>query len=267
MTVQQTLPVLMYHSVDTSGRGAATLDPLTVGRETLDEQWAALRSAGWRLLGLTAALTAQGADPSARIVGLTFDDGRDDFAAVPELLERHGASATLYVPTAHVGADGGPVHYAGRVLSWDQLRDLAEQHPDRVEIGSHAHRHMPADVLDEHELADDVRRSKTLLEERLGRPVRSFCYPNGYASTREARIVAQAGYTNACIVGRRLSRWSDDPYRLPRLQVLPSHDGAAIVDLVESGEPGWGPRLKETAHPAWRAVRRRVYAGSGRVLT
>lgn len=262
--MRQTLPILMYHSVGTLGSGSAVADPLSIDRDVIDEQWSALRSAGWRLLGLTAALRAQGADPTARIVGVTFDDARDDFVHVPELLERHDATATLYVPTAHVGGDGAPVHYAGRVLTWEQLAQLPA---DRVEIGSHAHRHMPTDVLPERELADDVRRSKAMLEERLGRRVWSFCYPNGYASVREARIVAHAGYSNACIVGRRLSRWSDDPFRLPRLQVLPSHDGARIVELVSRGEPGWAPRAKEMAHPPWRRVRRTVYATSGRVLT
>lgn len=262
--MRQTLPILMYHSVATSGQGPTPADPLTIHRDVIDEQWAALRAAGWRLLGLTAALRVQSTDPSARIIGLTFDDARDDFLHVPELLERHEATATLYVPTAHVGGPGAPVHYAGRVLSWEQLAQLPAE---RVEIGSHAHRHLPTDVLPPAELSDDVRRSRAMLQDRLGRPVWSFCYPNGYASAREARIVARAGYANACVVGRRLSRWSDDPYRLPRLQALPSHDGRRIVELVADGEPGWQPRVKELAHPPWRVVRKTVYAVTGRVLT
>ena len=240
------------------------MDPLSVDRDVIDEQWTALRAAGWRLLGLTGALRAQGADPSARIVGVTFDDARDDFVHVPELLERHDAAATLYVPTAHVGGEGAPVHYAGRVLTWDQLEQLPA---DRVEIGSHAHRHVPTDVLPARELAHDVRLSRAMLEDRLGRRVWSFCYPHGYASTREARIVAQAGYANACTVGRRLSRWSDDAFLLPRLQVLPSHRGRGIVELVMRGEPGWRLKVKELAHPPWRRVRKAVYMVSGRVLT
>ncbi len=254
----------MYHSVSTSGSGTAEPDPLTVPRARIDEQWEALRGAGWRLLGLTEALQAHAVDPTARVVALTFDDGRDDFALVPELLDKHDASTTLYVPTAHVGGDGGPVHYTGRVLDWAELARLPGE---RVEIGSHSHRHVPTDILGERELAAGVRRSRALLEDRLGRPVHSFCYPNGYASAREARIVADAGYTNACTVGRRLSRWSDDLFLLPRLQVLPSHRGRQIVDLVRHGESGWVPRLKELAHPPWRAVRRATYRTAGRVLT
>lgn len=263
--MQQTLPVLMYHSVgDSPSQSAPDADPLTVPRDRIDEQWSALRSAGWRLLGLTQALQAHAVDPTARIVALTFDDGRDDFVQVPELLERHEATTTLYVPTAHVGGEGAPVHYAGRVLSWDQLAQLPAE---RVEIGSHAHRHMPTDVLSTDQLAADVRTSKEMLEERLGRSIRSFCYPNGYATAREARIVAAAGYENACIVGRRLSGWSDDVHLLPRLQVLPSHGGRQIVALVERGERGWLPRAKEFAHPPWRVVRQMVFRLTGRVLT
>ncbi|MBK8435493.1 MAG: polysaccharide deacetylase family protein [Austwickia sp.] len=242
----------------------ASADPLTVPRQVIDEQWSALRSAGWRLLGLTQALQAHAADPGAKVLGVTFDDGRDDFALVPDLLVRHDARATLYVPTAHVGGPGGPVHYAGRVMSWEELAELPQ---DRVEIGSHSHRHMPTDVLTDRELAVEVATSREALQDRLGRPVWSFCYPNGYAAPRQARIVASAGFRNACVVGRRLSGWADDLFLLPRLQVLPEHGGRQIIALVERGERGWVPRIKEFAHPPWRMVRQGVYRTSGRVLT
>lgn len=261
--MQQTLPVLMYHSVGAPGSAPTEGDPLTVPAERIDDQWAALRSAGWRLMGLTEALAAQAADPSARIVAVTFDDGRDDFTLVPELLEAHDASATLYVPTAHIGGDGQPVHHTGRVLNWGELADLPAY---RVEIGSHSHRHLPTDILDEQELAADVRTSRDLLEQHLGRTVVSFCYPNGYASLRQARIVADAGFENACIVGRRLARWSDDLFLIPRLQVLPEHTARRILDLVEHGEPGIVPRVKEWVHPPWRLVRTATYRTTGKVL-
>lgn len=263
--MQQTLPILMYHSVSTEGSGSASsADPLTVPRAVIDEQWSALVSAGWRLLGLTEALQAHAADPAAKVLGVTFDDGRDDFVLVPDLLVRHDAKATLYVPTAHIGGPGGPVYHAGRVLSWEELAELPQ---DRVEIGSHSHRHLPTDVLPDRELAAEVATSRKELQDRLGRPVWSFCYPHGYAGARQGRIVAAAGFRNACVVGRRLSGWADDLFLLPRLQVLPEHGGRQILALVERGERGWGPRAKEIAHPPWRTVRRGVYRRSGRVLT
>lgn len=261
--MHSTLPILMYHSLGTAGPRDRS-DPLTVPRSLIDDQWSALRGAGWRLRGLTEALDEWAVDPSARIVGITFDDGRADFIGVPDLLAAHDATATLYVPTAHLGGDGAPVNYVGRVLDWDELADLPHE---RVEIGSHAHHHLPVDIHDDAALGTELRTSRDLLEQRLGRPVRSFCYPNGYASAREAQAVARAGYENACVVGRRVSRWSDDLYLLPRLQVGPTYDGPGVVALVEQGEGGLATALKPAVHPVWRRVRRAVYRHTGKVLT
>ncbi len=255
------LPVLMYHSVPAGGEG----NPLAVPRARVDEQWAALRGAGWELRDLTGALAAKTADPGRRIVGLTFDDGLDDFENVPDLLSRYDATATLYVPTAHVGGSGEALGgYPGRVLDWDRLAALPD---DLVEVGSHAHQHVPVDVLPRAELAAALATSRTLLEDHLGRPARSFCYPHGYAARGTARLVAAAGFDNGCIVGRRIAGPDDDRYRIPRLQALPEHDAAGILALVETGEPGWAATLKRIAHPAWRLVRWTAYRSTGRVLS
>jgi peptidoglycan/xylan/chitin deacetylase (PgdA/CDA1 family) len=136
-----------------------------------------------------------------------------------------------------------------------------------VEIGSHAHEHRPLDVLSQAELDHEVRHSRLLLTERTGTEPASFCYPNGYSSHRVRRAVSMAGYSNACIIGRRLADPTAHLYAVPRLQVTPAHDETAVLRLVTSGETGWTPRLKRVAYPAWRAARFAVYRSTGKMLT
>ena len=117
--VKARLPVLMYHSAPESGPGSR----LAVPRRLIDRQWRALCSDGWILRGLTEALDLSRADPKARIVGVTFDDGYSDFLGVPDLLSKHDAHATLYLPTSHpdIAERGGPW------LSWPEAVSSSER--------------------------------------------------------------------------------------------------------------------------------------------
>jgi len=254
------LPVLMYHSVPVSGSG----DTLAVPRPLVDRQWRALRNDGWILCGLTEALALVSVNRSARTIGLTFDDGYADFLGVLELLSAHQARATLYLPTSQLEQDGCLIRSGSRSLTWREVECLPR---DLVEIGSHAHIHRPLDVLSRTDIEHEVGYSRRLLAAHIGADAASFCYPNGYSSSRVRRAVQAAGYSNACIVGRSLADPDRNCYTIPRLQVTPAHNESKILSLVTAGEAGLTPRLKRIASPAWRLARQAVYRSTGWILT
>jgi len=255
--VSATLPVLMYHSAPESGPGSR----LAVPRPLIDRQWQALRSDGWTLRGLTEALHLSRADPGARVVAVTFDDGYRDFLGIPDLLAKHDARAKLYLPTSYLEvAQRGPSPW----LSWQEAVSLPRE---LVEIGSHAHAHRPLDVLSQADLDHEVRHSRELLADRTGAEPGSFCYPNGYSSHRVRRAVSAAGYANACVIGRCLADPIGPSHAVPRLQVTPAHDETSILGLVRSGETGLEPSLKRIAYPAWRMARFATYRTTGKMLT
>jgi peptidoglycan/xylan/chitin deacetylase (PgdA/CDA1 family) len=249
-----TLPVLMYHSV--SRVDAGPLRGLAVPPEVLGEQWAALRGAGYELVGLTEAVTRKRARPADRVIALTFDDGYLDFLTDGlEVLREAGARATLYVAVGHIGADAPPLPAGtglGPLLSWPQVRYVAGA---GIEIGNHSLVHQPLDVVPEPDLSVQVRVSRERLEEETGRPVTSFAYPHGYHSGRVRALVAYHGHRTACEVGHRLHRLDRDPFAISRLLVGPDHAAAELVRLVQRGAPGPVPALKRAAQPAWRATR------------
>jgi peptidoglycan/xylan/chitin deacetylase (PgdA/CDA1 family) len=254
------LPILMYHSVPASGSGNA----LAVPRRLVDRQWKALRNDGWVLRGLTEALALASINRDARTIGVTFDDGYADFLGVLELLSAHQARATLYLPTSQLEQSACEVRPDNRCLTWQEVERLPR---DLVEIGSHAHIHRPLDVLSRMDIEHEVRHSRRLLADHIGVEAVSFCYPNGYSSSRVRQAVQAAGYSNACIVGRRLADPDRNCYAVPRLQVTPAHDEAKILTLIASGEAGLTPRLKRIAAPGWRSARQVVYHSTGRILT
>lgn len=272
------LPVLMYHSISTLGTGP--LRELAVPPDRLAEHLAALRDAGYRMVGLSEALDLMDAGAHGPLVALTFDDGYANFLRVGiPVLAAAGATATLYPTVGHLA---GRAEWLGRwagvfgsLLRWS---DLAEVAANGIEIGNHGLVHQPLDVLSAKVLEQQLVDSRDRLEQAIGRPVRSFCYPHGYHDRQVRALVRRSGHDNACEVGRRLYRpaagaassggWggADGRLAVPRLQPTPDHSGADLLELVRGGGPRLVPQAKRLAQPAWRVVRR-LARRAGRNLT
>jgi peptidoglycan/xylan/chitin deacetylase (PgdA/CDA1 family) len=201
------VPILMYHSIGGSDR-------LAVRPEAFAEQMAYLKEHGFTPLPFSGH-----AQPADRPVVITFDDGYADFHehALP-VLDRLGFPATVFVTTGWL-RDAGP-HAAGRplgrMLTWRQTEEIAAS---GVEIGAHSHSHAQLDQLDGPALREELWRSRTLLEDRLGLAVDAMAYPYGYSSARVRREVRGAGYTAACAVANSVTTDLHDPLARPRLTV------------------------------------------------
>jgi peptidoglycan/xylan/chitin deacetylase (PgdA/CDA1 family) len=73
-------------------------------------------------------------------------------------------------------------------LSWDEL---ARIDPSVVTIGSHTLTHPILPSIDDAALEREIVDSRRILEERLGRTVDLFCYPNGSLDPRVHAVVAR----------------------------------------------------------------------------
>ena len=190
--------ILMYHSV-----APYESDPfqvtVTPGRFAEQMRWLARR--GYRGTSVRELLDAT-VDGSQLRVGLTFDDGYQDFLteAVP-VLTAHGFTATVFVVAGRLGGDNGWDRPGPRktLMTAQQVRAAAEA---GMEIGSHGMRHVPLPSIDEPALRGEVASSRRVLEEVTGRPVRGFGYPYGAVGEREVVAVREAGYDYGCGTGR-----------------------------------------------------------------
>jgi peptidoglycan/xylan/chitin deacetylase (PgdA/CDA1 family) len=254
------VPVLMYHSI-AAGATTRKFRRFVVHPDEFAAQMEYLQAAGYH--PVTAADLAR--DPAGRPlppqpVVLTFDDAYTDFytAALPVLRE-HGFRATLYVPTAYVGATTRFNVSVGEqdraVLSWPALRDIAAE---GIEVAAHSHTHPQLDRVPLAVIGDEVRRCRDLLEDKLGLAVDGFAYPFGFWNRAARAAVAAAGYRYACAVAELMTAPDDDRLTLPRLTVNAGIGVAGLARLLAARPTPAGRRAAAVKRVAWRAVRELV---------
>ena len=78
-----------------------------------------------------------------------------------------------------------------RPVSWSMLRAMQE---GGFLVGSHTRTHALLTNESNEDIRDEARGSRATLEERLGRPVEHFAYPDGRCDARTVAAVAAAGY-------------------------------------------------------------------------
>lgn len=187
--------VLMYHSVTDS-----TEDPyrVTVSPHRLGRQLGWLTARGLRGVGVAELLRERAAGRGHDLVGLTFDDGYQDFLdhALP-LLHRHRCTATVFVLPGRLGGTNlwdalGP---RKRLLTAEGVLAVAGA---GMEIGCHGLHHRELPGLDDTELEEETAHSREVLTRITGTPPAGFCYPYGTLDARAVDAVRAAGYAYAC---------------------------------------------------------------------
>jgi peptidoglycan/xylan/chitin deacetylase (PgdA/CDA1 family) len=251
----------MYHSI--SYTGSRHFLPFIVRPHEFARQMEHLQEHGYTPITTShfaRVVRGESATLPERPVVITFDDGYADFYehALP-VLQRLKFPATLYIPTACVGATSSCMvsvrmeMESRQMLSWTMLKAMRDS---GIEIGAHSHTHPQLDLLSGDALHNEIAQPKRILEEELGLPVISFAYPHGYHSPAVIAEVKAAGYTSACAVKYAISNVGDDPFALARL-IVPVLTSVAAFGRLLKGEgvkATWKGERFQTR--VWRWVRR-----------
>jgi len=99
------------------------------------------------------------------------------------------------------------------MMSWDDLKSLDEK---LITIGSHTANHAITKDLNEEALRLEIVKPQELLEDKLDRPVKHYCYPNGYFDSATMDIV-KSTYQSAVTTNEGLVSVHDDQYLLSRI--------------------------------------------------
>ena len=192
------MSILCYHTVDEDFRSRLSLTPAQFEEHC---RWLAADRDVVDLATAVDLMDRRGRLPRGT-VALTFDDGFEGvYRHVYPTLMRHGLPATVFMVAdtltgdhPHVDwVDGTPPGVLG-TMTTEQMLEMAR---DGIDFGSHSSRHLDLPGLDEDDCEADLRRSREILEELLGRPVQTLAYPRGRHSPSTRRAARRAGVRQA----------------------------------------------------------------------
>jgi len=185
------VPILMYHYIEyVQDKGDTIRISLNITPYTLEQQIQTLIAAGYTFMTnseLDDVLDGLKPLPAKPIL-LTFDDGYRDFAtdAYP-ILKKYNVKATEYVVPGFLDRPN--------YMFKSQLDEIAND--GLVEIAAHTVDHVGLARQTLKVIADEVFRSKVLLEEEIHKPVVDFAYPYGSFDDQAIKVVKDAGFRSA----------------------------------------------------------------------
>ena len=210
------IPILMYHYIrdytDPNDPGGISL---SVSTEKFASQLNYLKSRGYHTITFTDVKKNQ--IPSKPII-LTFDDGYVDFYqnAFPEL-KSHNMVAVTFIITDFNGGD--------KYMNDTELREIDKY---GIEIGSHTVSHPNLTTASPFHATRQIVDSKLVLENKIGHPIISFCYPSGKYNPAIVQIVEGAGYEYATTTNEGLADFRSH-FTLSRLRMKPSLEISSIL--------------------------------------
>jgi peptidoglycan/xylan/chitin deacetylase (PgdA/CDA1 family) len=98
-------------------------------------------------------------------------------------------------------------------MSWHELASLD---PNLITVGSHSMSHPILSKTDPERVAFEIVESRRVLERRLGRPIKYFCYPDGAYDDSVVKLVRQE-YFAAVTTEAGFVSASDNIHLLPRI--------------------------------------------------
>ncbi len=207
------IPVLMYHYVRVVTDKSDTIGiNLSVTPANFAAQMKYLADNGYTTLTMREvhAILA-GAQPlPPKAIALTFDDGyRDFYTAAWPVLRQYNFKATNYVITNVIGEE--------QYLTWPMLQELDTS--GLIEIGAHTRSHPDLRGLGKDKRWDEIIGSKAILEEGLGHPIASLCYPSGFYNADTMADVKRAGYLTAVTTAYGTKQNLQNAFELPRVRV------------------------------------------------
>lgn len=239
---QSQIRVLTYHRF-----GHQVRDPFCVAPEDFEAQmaWLAQHKRAVSMEQVQRFLAGEIELPAGAVL-VTIDDGYQSVYefALP-ILKKYNIPAVAFVTVSAIDQ-----HEPDEIephLTWSQVQELASQ----ITVASHGWTHRSLGKISVTEMHEEAKRSRDLLEQKLGTPVTAFAYPFGTLadfnsvtatvlkeSCYEFAFTSQHGFISEYFVQQDFQS-PESPFYLPRIKVEGGEGLWMFCQLAEGGLDQW----------------------------
>ena len=221
--------VVTYHSISDAG------GPTSIPPDVFAMQMQTLADLGRRSLRLREFIDwhdGKNNSPDDGVL-ITFDDAFEDFAKVAApILQRHGFSALVFVPTQRLGHPEGWIganNPPRPLMDWETVRSLSNE---GIEFGGHSRTHANLIKLSPAEREEEIAGCAEDVSEQLGKPIEGFAAPYGCVSTE---VVEAIGRHYRAAFGTRLAlpARGQDRFDIPRIDMHYFRDRGHWAGLLQ----------------------------------
>ena len=206
------IPILAYHKIQKTFDFSVTY--ITPGK--FEAQLKYLVDLGYESISLHDYISKK--NIYGKKVIFTFDDA---YASVFEyafpLLTKYNFKASIFVITQFVGKPNRwDYNFLKKGLghcNWQQINTLASK---GWEVGSHTVSHPNLKALSDSQVRYEVNTSKSILEDKLQKPINIISYPFGKYNERVLETVKEAGYLCGCTLGYNYPHDQNFPFAIFR---------------------------------------------------
>jgi peptidoglycan/xylan/chitin deacetylase (PgdA/CDA1 family) len=236
------IPILVYHGIDSK-----RMTPYAISPGKFMRQMQCLRIAGYgttKIKDILAFVEGKNRKRVPKKILLTFDDGYRDFIkwGLPVLKENDFSALVSVVTECCDLADlgGGCSRFRSPTMSWREVKEIQRA---GVEIASHGVTHERLTEISQADKKREIKESKRKIEEKLGEPICTFCYPYGAFDEDAAGTVRQCGYRIGLTTEAGLVKKNDDAATLKRITI---DDDLSLIEFKAMITPAaeWYYRLR-----------------------
>lgn len=247
------MTILCYHTVEPDWESSLAVTPTAFARQAA---WLRARRRAIPVEKALGRLDRTGRLPGGE-VALTFDDG---FSGLHEhvfpVLHRERLPATVFLVAQTLTAGGQPVDWVDDGGPEPQttltISQILEMQDAGVDFQSHSWAHHDLTRLSTAECVRDLRDSRELLSDVLGRQVTLLAYPRGLHDEHVRQAAARAGYTHAFALPVRPE--VPDRFAIPRVGIW--RGNGQLVVRVKTSRPYLRLRTSERGSRSAQQLRR-----------
>ena len=226
----QQVAIVAYHQIEPVPQFG-----WSVSTEDFIDQMRLLQSAGFHVVSISDAfdyLSGKRDSLPANPVVLTFDDGFvDTFTIARPILKQFGFPASVYVYPNYIDGRGSAA------MTWPQVVELSREGFD-IESHTMSHPHLQrkahltmSDAQYSVWLRDELMRSKAILEQKTGKPVRFLAYPYGDWDAGVIPEAIHAGYLGGLTSWAGLNTRRTSPFELRRVA---AESSTTLADFIKA---------------------------------